>query len=129
MKKDLTAEEASESKKFRLAEIGTALLTDPEANIKSLSEMLQISKSEDRAIVALALKSLLAVFKDIIPGYESSQIYRTFPLLVVCNCFSLALCTSYRIRLPTEKEQAMVISKAVKKMRFYESTLLSVYKV
>lgn len=102
VKKDLTAEEASESKKFRLAEIGTALLTDPEANIKSLSEMLQISKSEDRAIVALALKSLLAVFKDIIPGY--------------------------RIRLPTEKEQAMVISKAVKKMRFYESTLLSVYK-
>lgn len=102
VKKDLTAEEASESKKYRLAEIGTALLTDPEANIKSLSEMLQISKSEDRAIVTLGLKSLLAVFKDIIPGY--------------------------RIRLPTEKEQAMVISKAVKKMRFYESTLLSVYK-
>ncbi|KAL1807103.1 hypothetical protein ACET3Z_030171 [Daucus carota] len=102
VKKDLTAEEASESKKYRLAEIGTALLTDPEANIKSLSEMLQISKSEDRAIVTLGLKSLLAVFKDIIPGY--------------------------RIRLPTEKEQAMVVSKAVKKMRFYESTLLSVYK-
>lgn len=102
VKKDLTAEEVNESKKFRLAEIGTALLTDPEANIKSLSEMLQISKSEDRAIVALGLKSLLAVFKDIIPGY--------------------------RIRLPTEKEQAMVVSKAVKKMRFYESTLLSVYK-
>lgn len=33
--------------------------------------MLQISKSEDRAIVTLGLKSLLAVFKDIIPGYES----------------------------------------------------------
>ncbi|KAL8106123.1 hypothetical protein AgCh_029792 [Apium graveolens] len=102
VKKDLTAEEVSESKKYRLAEIGTALLTDPEANIKSLSEMLQISKSEDRAIVTLGLKSLLAVFKDIIPGY--------------------------RIRLPTEKEQAMVVSKTVKKMRFYESTLLSVYK-
>lgn len=36
---------------------------------------------------------------------------------------------SYRIRLPTEKELEMKVSKEVKKMRFYESTLLSVYKV
>ncbi|KAI7980902.1 hypothetical protein LOK49_Contig94G00003 [Camellia lanceoleosa] len=36
---------------------------------------------------------------------------------------------SYRIRLPTEKEQEMVVSKVVKKMRYYESTLLSTYKV
>lgn len=68
MEKDLTAEEANESKKFRLAELGTALLMDPEANIKSLKEMLKISKDENRAIVTLGLKSLLAVFKDIIPG-------------------------------------------------------------
>lgn len=68
MEKDLTAEEANENKKFRLAELGTALLTDPEANIKSLKEMLQISKDENREIVTLGLKSLLAVFKDIIPG-------------------------------------------------------------
>ena len=45
-----------------------ALLADPEANIKSLKEMLQISKDDDQAIVKLALLSLLAVFKDIIPG-------------------------------------------------------------
>ncbi|KAK2972020.1 hypothetical protein RJ640_005040 [Escallonia rubra] len=102
VKRDLTAEEANESKKYRLAELGTALLMDPESNIKSLKEMLQISKDGDRSIVILGLKSLLAVFKDIIPGY--------------------------RIRLPTEKEQEMIISKTVKKMRFYESTLLSVYK-
>ncbi|KAK3042631.1 hypothetical protein RJ639_000883 [Escallonia herrerae] len=100
--RDLTAEEANESKKYRLAELGTVLLMDPESNIKSLKEMLQISKDGDCSIVILGLKSLLAVFKDIIPGY--------------------------RIRLPTEKEQEMIISKAVKKMRFYESTLLSVYK-
>jgi nucleolar complex protein 3 len=37
--------------------------------------------------------------------------------------------SSYRIRLPTEKEQEMKVSKTVKKMRFYESTLLSAYKV
>ena len=36
---------------------------------------------------------------------------------------------SYRIRLPTEKELEMKVSKDVKKMRFYESTLLSAYKV
>ncbi|CAN4122269.1 unnamed protein product [Withania somnifera] len=103
VRKDMTAEEANEKKKFRLAELGTALLTDPELNIKSLKEMLEISKDGDCNIVVLALKSLLAVFRDIIPGY--------------------------RIRLPTEKEQEMKVSKAVKKMRFYESTLLSAYKI
>lgn len=35
----------------------------------------------------------------------------------------------YRIRLPTEKELEMKVSKDVKKMRLYESTLLSTYKV
>ncbi|KAK6149529.1 hypothetical protein DH2020_017054 [Rehmannia glutinosa] len=102
VKKDLTEEEASENKKYKLAELGTALLADPESNIKHIKEMLEISKDGDSAIVILGLKSLLAVFKDIIPGY--------------------------RIRLPTEKEQEMKVSKAVKKMRFYESTLLSAYK-
>ncbi|PHT50683.1 hypothetical protein CQW23_10430 [Capsicum baccatum] len=102
VRKDMTAEEVNEKKKFRLAELGTALLTDPELNIKSLKEMLEISKDGDRDIVVLALKSLLAVFRDIIPGYH--------------------------IRLPTEKEQEMKVSKDVKKMRFYESTLLSAYK-
>lgn len=41
----------------------------------------------------------------------------------------LHLYDSYRIRLPTEKELEMKVSKDVKKMRLYESTLLSVYKV
>lgn len=102
VRNDMTAEEVNQKKKFRLAELGTALLTDPELNIKSLKEMLEISKDGDRDIAVLALQSLLAVFRDIIPGY--------------------------RIRLPTEKEQDMKVSKAVKKMRFYESTLLSAYK-
>lgn len=35
----------------------------------------------------------------------------------------------YRIRLPTEKELEMKVSKDVKKMRNYESTLLFAYKV
>ncbi len=70
MKEDLTAEEAFESKKQKLAELGMALLSDPDSNIKSLKEMLQISKDNDHAIVKLGLLSMLAVFKDIIPGYD-----------------------------------------------------------
>ncbi|RVW89587.1 Nucleolar complex protein 3-like [Vitis vinifera] len=97
VKEDLTAEETFESKKRKLAELGMALLADPEANIKTLKEMLQISKDDDQAIVKLALLSLLAVFKDIIPGY--------------------------RIRLPTEKELEMTVSKEVKKKRPHFSIL------
>ncbi|KAL6546976.1 hypothetical protein OROMI_022697 [Orobanche minor] len=102
VKKDLIEEETIERKKYKLAELGTALLADPESNIKNIKEMLEISKDGESVIVILGLKSLLAVFRDIIPGY--------------------------RIRLPTEKEQEMKVSKAVKKTRFYESTLLSAYK-
>lgn len=68
MEKELTAEEANKRKKYKLAELGTALLMDPESNVKSLKEMLQISKDEDHSVAVLGLKSLLAVFKDIIPG-------------------------------------------------------------
>lgn len=69
MKKDITAEEAFESKKCKIAELGTALLSDPESNIKSLKEFLQFCKDGDQAVVKLGLLSLLAIFKDIIPGY------------------------------------------------------------
>ena len=69
MKQDLTAEEAFENKKCKLAELGSALLTDPESNIKFLKDILQICKDNDPKIVKLGLLSLLAVFKDIIPGY------------------------------------------------------------
>ncbi|XP_065864961.1 nucleolar complex-associated protein 3 [Euphorbia lathyris] len=102
VQEDLTAEEAFAKKKSKLAELGIALLADPESNIKSLKELLEFCRDIDPAVVKLGLLSLLAVFKDIIPGY--------------------------RIRLPTEKELEMKVSKEVKKMRYYESTLLSVYK-
>lgn len=98
----LTAEEKAEVKQQQMAELGTTLLSDPESNIKSLKELLKFCKDEDKTITQAALLSCLVVFKDIIPGY--------------------------RIRLPTEKEQEMKVSKVVKKMRFFESTLLSSYK-
>ncbi|XP_021774492.1 nucleolar complex protein 3 homolog [Chenopodium quinoa] len=102
VKEDLTAAEVAETKQHKIAELGTALLEDPESNIKSLKELLSFCNDGDKEIAKAALLSTLVVFRDIIPGY--------------------------RIRLPTEKEQEMVISKAVKKMRFFESTLLFSYK-
>ncbi len=51
----------------------------------------------------LAMLSLLAVFKDILPGY--------------------------RIRLPTEKELEVPVSKEVKQTRDYESMQLRLYQV
>ncbi|XP_019413663.1 PREDICTED: nucleolar complex protein 3 homolog isoform X2 [Lupinus angustifolius] len=102
VKEDLTAEETFDSKKRKLAELGDSLLTDPDSNIKFLKDMLQLCKDNDPTIVKLGLLSLLAVFKDIVPGY--------------------------RIRLPTEKEMEMKVSKTIRKMRYYESTLLSAYK-
>ncbi|XP_039165303.1 nucleolar complex protein 3 homolog [Eucalyptus grandis] len=91
LKEDITAEESFETKKCKLAELGITLLADPESNIKLLKEMLQMCNDHNHAIVKLGLLSLLAVFKDIIPGYH--------------------------IRLPTEKELVMKVSKDVKKMR------------
>ncbi|KAF6172506.1 hypothetical protein GIB67_007019 [Kingdonia uniflora] len=102
IKEDLFVEKLFEVKKNKLAELGTSLLTDPEKNIKSLKEITEISKGEGHDVVKLGLLYFLTGFKDIIPGY--------------------------RIRLPTEKELQMNVSKAVKKTWFYESTLLTTYK-
>lgn len=75
MKEDLTAEEAFETQKRKIAELGNALLMDPESNIRSLKEFLQICKDNDPTVVKLGLLSLLAVFKDIIPGYYICRNY------------------------------------------------------
>ncbi|KAL6598217.1 hypothetical protein ACP70R_046382 [Stipagrostis hirtigluma subsp. patula] len=102
VKEELTAEELFEKKKAQLAELGMAMLEDPESNIRSLNDMLIISNDKDQKVVKLGLMSLLAVFKDIIP--------------------------SYRIRQLTEKELAVEVSKEVKKTRYYEYTLIRCYK-
>ncbi|KMT17353.1 hypothetical protein BVRB_2g038110 [Beta vulgaris subsp. vulgaris] len=102
VKEDLTAAEVAEAKQLKIAELGTALLADPESNIKFLKELLSLCKDGDKSIEKAALLSSLVVFRDIIPGY--------------------------RIRLPTEKEQEMNVSKGVKKTRYFEATLLSSYK-
>ncbi|KAF6140624.1 hypothetical protein GIB67_013917 [Kingdonia uniflora] len=65
IKEDLSAEKIFEVKKNNLAELGMSLLADPEANIKSLKEIVEISKDEDHDVVKLGILSLLAAFKDI----------------------------------------------------------------
>ncbi|KAL3749294.1 hypothetical protein ACJRO7_010407 [Eucalyptus globulus] len=102
LKEDITAEESFETKKCKLAELGIALLADPESNIKLLKEMLQMYNDHKHAIVKLGLLCWL--------------------------CSKTSFLGIYRIRLPTEKELVMKVSKDVKKMRYYESTLLSAYK-
>ncbi|KAL5217500.1 hypothetical protein ABZP36_018184 [Zizania latifolia] len=102
VKEELSAEELFEKKKAQLAEIGMSMLENPESNIRSLNDMLIICNDKDQKVVKLGLMSLLAVFRDIIP--------------------------SYRIRQLTEKELTVEVSKDVKKMRYYEYTLLRSYK-
>ncbi|KQK21286.1 hypothetical protein BRADI_1g59970v3 [Brachypodium distachyon] len=102
VKEELSAEELFEKKKAKLAEIGMAMLEDPESNIRSLNDLLIMCNDADQKVVKLGLMSLLAVFRDIIP--------------------------SYRIRQLTEKELAVEVSKEVKKTRYYEYTLIRSYK-
>ncbi|KAJ3089734.1 Nucleolar complex protein 3, partial [Quaeritorhiza haematococci] len=86
----------------QLADLATALTADPEANIGSLKVLRDIVSSPDNRVKKVALLTLLAVFKDIIPGY--------------------------RIRQLTDKEKTVKVSKEVKKLRQYEQTLLSNYQ-
>ncbi|KAH9603623.1 hypothetical protein KSS87_006508 [Heliosperma pusillum] len=102
VQEDISAAKKAEIKQQKMAELGTALLEDPESNIKSLKDLIGFCRDKDNVISKAALLSTLIVFRDIIPGY--------------------------RIRLPTEKEQQMVLTKFQKKLRFFESTLLSSYK-
>jgi len=69
VKEELSAKELFEKKKAQLAELGMAMLEDPESNIRSLNDMLSISNDKDQKVVKLGLVSLLAVFKAIIPRY------------------------------------------------------------
>lgn len=73
-------------------------------NVAQSGTCRQRAHSQDRTaqVARLAMLSLAAVFKDILPGY--------------------------RIRAPTEKELAMPVSKDVKRLRDHESALLRAYQ-
>ncbi|CAO3627520.1 unnamed protein product [Cunninghamella blakesleeana] len=89
-------------KKEELATIASALQEDPEENIGRLKAFRDMyKKTENTTVRKLVLLAQLAVYKDIIPGY--------------------------RIRLATEKEENVLVSKDVRKLRQYEKTLLTNY--
>ena len=114
---DPAAENAQESiqpddkiqpKKIKLAQIkeeiaalATEIMQDPEGNINNLEKLRNFTKSKDLNCVKLSLLTLLMVFKDIIPGY--------------------------RIKMETG-EQQVNLSKDVKKLKGFESLLLSNYQ-
>jgi nucleolar complex protein 3 len=132
VKEELSAEELFEKKKGQLAELGMAMLEDPESNIRSLNDILSISNDKDQKVVKLGLMSLLAVFKDIIPRYlavNSSYIILQYSAQITYIVFAISVYYSYRIRQLTEKELAVEVSKEVKKTRYYEYTLIRCYKV
>jgi len=86
----------------RLMQLCAALLRDPETNIGNLKQLLTYTSDADSTLVRLSIVSLTAVFVDIVPGY--------------------------RIRLPTEKELQVKVSKQVAAQRKFESTLLHDYQ-
>ncbi|KAG2441809.1 hypothetical protein HXX76_003419 [Chlamydomonas incerta] len=67
-----------------------------------LRTLQSLVADEDSMVARLAMLSLLAVYKDILPGY--------------------------RIRPPTDKEQEVKVSKDVAKLRDYEQSLLKSYQ-
>ena len=91
-----------EEKKISIADHCSKLMHEPEKNISSLSRLHQFCSDADTIIVKMALLSEAMVFSDILPDY--------------------------RIRLPTEKEKEMKVSKEVAQQRAYESQILGGYQ-
>ncbi len=97
-------EQRREAAKQAMAVAAQALLGEPEAQIsKQLRVLLGLLADEDTQVSRLAMLTLLAVLKDLIPGY--------------------------RIRSAAERKQEGVeISKEVKKLWDYETALLKGYQ-
>ena len=97
-----SAAERREELKQHMAVACGQLLAAPEEHVRNLRALLALTADDDLQVRRLAQLSLLAVLRDIMPGY--------------------------RIRLPSEKEISMPVSKDVRKVRDYESTLLRLYQ-
>ncbi|GAX79807.1 hypothetical protein CEUSTIGMA_g7247.t1 [Chlamydomonas eustigma] len=88
--------------KEAMAVAAQKLLSGPEDHVSELKILLALANNQDSQVSRLALLSLLAVFRDIIPGY--------------------------RIRPPTDQELQVKVSKEVQKLRDYEAALLRSYQ-
>ncbi|XP_021108734.1 nucleolar complex protein 3 homolog isoform X5 [Heterocephalus glaber] len=95
-----------QEKKIHIATLASAILSDPESNIKKLKELrsLLVEQDPDVAVTVrkLVIISLMELFKDITP--------------------------SYKIRPLTEAEKSTKIRKETQKLREFEEGLVSQYK-
>uniref|UniRef100_A0A8C2U8I9 Nucleolar complex protein 3 homolog n=1 Tax=Coturnix japonica TaxID=93934 RepID=A0A8C2U8I9_COTJA len=109
----LTPEEMAAQRKIKLQErkmhiaaLASAILSDPENNIKKLKELRAMLMEQDPNVAVIVRKlvmvSLMEVFKDIAP--------------------------SYKIRPLTEAEKATKVKKETQKLREFEEGLVSQYK-
>jgi len=87
--------------KRQIAEVCSAILQDPETNLKRMDELHNLCNSSDQKISLLAQLSEAEVLGDLIP--------------------------MYRIRLPTAEELKQPASKEVAATRAYESRFLNAY--
>lgn len=88
--------------KEELARIASVMSEDPEDNIGMLGSLAEITMSKNVTVKKLGLGTMLAVFKDIIPGY--------------------------RIRPIGKDDMTNKVSKEVRKLRAFEQGLLNGYK-
>ncbi|XP_020819763.1 nucleolar complex protein 3 homolog isoform X2 [Phascolarctos cinereus] len=95
-----------QEKKIHIAALASAILSDPESNIKKLKELRAMLMEQDPDVAVIVRKlvmvSLMELFKDITP--------------------------SYKIRPLTETEKASKVRKETQKLREFEEGLVSQYK-
>ncbi|XP_028929599.1 LOW QUALITY PROTEIN: nucleolar complex protein 3 homolog [Ornithorhynchus anatinus] len=93
-------------KKVHIAALASAILSDPENNIKKLKELRALLTEQDPSIAVIVRKlvmlSLMEIFKDITP--------------------------SYKIRALTEAERSAKVRKETQRLREFEEGLVSQYK-
>jgi nucleolar complex protein 3 len=91
-----------DEKKIAIADICSKLMHNPEQHMSSLTRLHHFCNDTDASIAKLAMISQAMVFADILPDY--------------------------RIRLPTEKEKEMKVSKEVAQQRAFEAAMLGGYQ-
>ncbi|XP_045709941.1 nucleolar complex protein 3 homolog [Phyllostomus hastatus] len=95
-----------QEKKLHIAALASAILSDPENNVKKLKELRSMLMEQDPDVAVtvrkLVIVSLMELFKDITP--------------------------SYKIRPLTEAEKSTKIRKETQKLREFEEGLVSQYK-
>ncbi|KAM6347183.1 nucleolar complex protein 3 homolog isoform 2-T2 [Alca torda] len=95
-----------QERKMHIAALASAILSEPDNNIKKLKELRGMLMEQDPNVAVIVRKlvmvSLMEIFKDIVP--------------------------SYKIRPLTEAEKATKVKKETQKLREFEEGLVSQYK-